>query len=69
MLVYDRIQKAIHAQHRTLDFLVKKVNKLIEHKTKKEKLKKRLLQGERSKKTEKRVELAPVKQTDKLSRN
>jgi hypothetical protein len=35
-LVFDRIQKAIHAQHRALDFLVKKVNKLIERKDKKE---------------------------------
>ena len=33
--VFDRVQKAIHQQHRTLDFLVKKVNKLIERKGRK----------------------------------
>lgn len=27
---YDRVQKTISMQHRALDFLVKKVNKLIE---------------------------------------
>lgn len=34
--VFDRVQKAIHQQHRTLDYLVKKVNKLIERKGRKQ---------------------------------
>lgn len=29
--LYDRVQKAISQQHRTLDYLVRKVNKLIVH--------------------------------------
>jgi seryl-tRNA synthetase len=45
--LFDRVQKSISQQHRALDSMVKKVNKLIERKDKKErKIKKLIEQGE-----------------------
>lgn len=62
ILVFDRMQKAIHSQHRALDFLVKKVNKLIERKGKSEKRKRN--EGSSHKKQERQPELL-TKQTER----
>jgi hypothetical protein len=62
--VFDRIQKTIYAQHRQLDTLVKRVNKLIESKQKKLKR----LESQKQEKTDFRPKRRQTNEHDRTSK-